>query len=428
MAGSKPLIPNVRWRKGVAYGRAQRKGKYTEKSLETTDPREARKRVEKWLKELKDTDWGEKPRRSYDEAGVRFMDEHIGRLKPRSAKRYLQSMQVLSETFEGKRLDQISTALLSEFETARRRQGVQSGTIRHDLFVLSALFTCAEEWEWVQGNPVAAYLRSRKKRGLLLPQPARHRYLSHAEEAELYSRCNLAFGPNRAHMRLMVSAGIALTIDIGLRKEELLAAEWRMVDLERAEWTVPRELDKIGVGRVIPILPRSLAILRSLPRSSHVQYVLWRPERVKRPAPGMPAPEPKHRRIFDLLPRLEALATGGRSETFRREVTKLGAKGLDLTAERRAAIKTLADKLAFADVIPDVRWHDLRRTCGCRLLQDHGMAMEEVSKWLGHQSVEVTEQIYAFLETEHLHAAVRRSLSDERRIRGLLASKKASDA
>lgn len=65
-------------------------------------------------------------------------------------------------------------------------------------------------------------------------------------------------------------------------------------------------------------------------------------------------------------------------------------------ARRRAAIRAL-------------RWHDLRRTCGCRLLQDHGMSMECVKEWLGHSSVVVTEKTYAFLEVEQLHRAVQKS-------------------
>ena len=62
-------------------------------------------------------------------------------------------------------------------------------------------------------------------------------------------------------------------------------------------------------------------------------------------------------------------------------------------ARRRAGLKAL-------------RWHDLRRTCGCRLLQDHAMSMEGVKEWLGHSTVVVTERTYAFLEIEHLHRAV----------------------
>jgi integrase/recombinase XerD len=70
-------------------------------------------------------------------------------------------------------------------------------------------------------------------------------------------------------------------------------------------------------------------------------------------------------------------------------------KGLK-SARRRAAIRAL-------------RWHDLRRTCGCRLLQDHAMSIEGVKEWLGHESVITTERAYAFIEIEHLHRTVQKS-------------------
>jgi integrase len=55
--------------------------------------------------------------------------------------------------------------------------------------------------------------------------------------------------------------------------------------------------------------------------------------------------------------------------------------------------------------IKDLRWHDLRRTAGCRWLQC-GRSMEEVSILLGHSSVAVTEARYAFLEAEAVAQAV----------------------
>ena len=53
-------------------------------------------------------------------------------------------------------------------------------------------------------------------------------------------------------------------------------------------------------------------------------------------------------------------------------------------------------------------WHDMRRTCGCRLLQEHDMSFEKVSAWLGHADVRVTQQRYAFLRVEQLHDAIRK--------------------
>jgi integrase len=48
--------------------------------------------------------------------------------------------------------------------------------------------------------------------------------------------------------------------------------------------------------------------------------------------------------------------------------------------------------------ITDLIWHDLRRTAGCRWLQDRGKNLLEVRTMLGHSSVKVTETVYAFLE------------------------------
>ncbi len=405
MASKKPKIAHVWWRgtpgREIAWGRVERHGKPFRQSLETTDPKVARLRVAEWLKGLEGQKWGEKPRRSYTQAADRFIDEHLPRLKPRGAQRYLQSLQHLPDHFEGKMLDDITSSTLSDFESKRRRQGVTSGTIRNDLWCLSAIFTCAMEWEWAPGNAVAAYIRARGKRGLLLPSPSRTRYLGHEEELELLSRCkgrrsDQHNGPRQDH--IMLAAGIALTIDIGLRKEELLAGEWPMVDLEANQWTVPKDLAKssrkTGRGRQVPILPRSQAILRSLPRSSQINAVLWYDDH------GI------HRRYFDLLPMLQAIASGGRTYTFRREATKLALRKLKLTPARRSEIADMMEAQAWAPAIPDLVWHDLRRTCGCRLLQDHKLSIERVSKWLGHASIEQTQKAYAFLDVQHLHDAV----------------------
>ena len=56
--------------------------------------------------------------------------------------------------------------------------------------------------------------------------------------------------------------------------------------------------------------------------------------------------------------------------------------------------------------MPRLTWHELRRTTGCRLLQQDRRSMEEVWKWLGHSSVLVTERAYAFLEEEQLQDVV----------------------
>lgn len=62
------------------------------------------------------------------------------------------------------------------------------------------------------------------------------------------------------------------------------------------------------------------------------------------------------------------------------------------------SFKTLTRRLGFGEV----QWHDLRRTAGCRWLQDYGKSLHEVSVLLGHSSYAVTERSYAFLDQHRI--------------------------
>jgi hypothetical protein len=164
------------YRRGKVYwARAQRKGHEHRRSLQTSNRAVAEKRFRQWLGDLEAVQWGDKPRRSWQEAQDRFIREHLTTIKPMAAKRYGVSLKNLAEDMGGLTLDQIGSAALSAFETRRRADGVQPGTIRRDLACLSSLMTSAVDWEWIDSNPVPSYLRRRAKRGLK-EAPGRVRY------------------------------------------------------------------------------------------------------------------------------------------------------------------------------------------------------------------------------------------------------------
>src|SRR5262249_52596963 len=142
------------------------------------------RRLEAKVRELIATQWGEKPRRTFDEAALKFQDEHLPTLKQSSEMRYLVSLGKLADHFEGVQLHEITRGRLYEFEMARTRQGVAKPPIRRDLAWLSALMSCAVAWEWIDVNPVPAYKKSRVKSGLK-EGAARTRYLDHDEEFRL---------------------------------------------------------------------------------------------------------------------------------------------------------------------------------------------------------------------------------------------------
>lgn len=347
------------------WGRFQRGGQEYRKPLKTAVEAVARKRLAALIDEHDRLTWGGKPRRTFDDLALSFIERHLPTIKPRSAQRYGVSMSAMTDYFEGLYLDEITSAKLAEFVDKRREAGIRipdkligkrapkaisPSAIRRDLACLSSMFGCAIEWEWVEHNPVPAFMKARKKRGLREGAP-RTRWLTHAEEAALLAAARHPEADPLLHDT------ICLAIDTGMRRGELFGLRHDQINRARNQIELPvGTATKNSKAREIPLLPRAGTILGTLVPTLRSPYVL-----VNR-------------------------ATG-------RRYADLG-KGL-AGAARRAKIKPLT-------------WHDLRRTCGCRLLQDHGLSMEQVSRWLGHSSVLVTERSYSFLTTEHLHAAIAR--------------------
>ena len=146
-----------------------------------------------------------------------------------------------------------------------------------------------------------------------------------------------------------LAASIRFAVATGLRLEEHLSLTWDQVNIFRREVTL---LDtKTGTPRIVPLTDEAIAALNHFPRHFQSKYVFRKKD-------------------------------GSRYKRFTR-----GLAG----AAKRAKIK-------------DLRWHDLRRTCGSWLLQG-GVDIFTVSRWLGHRSVAVTERAYAFLDTAQLHEA-----------------------
>jgi integrase len=254
------------YRRGKRYwARAQRKGREYRRSLATTNRAVAERRFREWLEELDAIAYGDKPRRTWEEASERFIREHLPTIKRSAAVRYGVSLKHLDEHFAGKMLHQITSAGMSEFEAKRRAQGVSTSTIRRDLACLSSLLTSAQDWEWIEINPVPDFLRRRAKRGLKEGE-ARTRYLTEEEERRLLKSASPA-----------VRWAMTLAIDTGLRREELFGLAWAQVDMLRGLIDTTRRT-KSGRSRKVPIPPRSAQILAHVPRNLESPHVLVNPD------------------------------------------------------------------------------------------------------------------------------------------------------
>lgn len=343
----------------VWYGRIIHEGRERERCLETTSKTVARERLNQFIAEQKLSNFGEKPRYKFDDVVRRFSEEHFRVIRPASVRRYEISISHLIDQFQGRYLDEINSDLLNVFEMHRRKK-VQPPTIRRDLACLSAMFRCAQTWLWIEANPVRVFLSGQTK---LAENPPRFRNLSHQEEADLIqSAIEWWERPNSAgRYPVPWHVIIPLAIDSGLRREEMFSLQRDInVRFDRNEIFIAAHTAKSGRDRRVPILPRSAQLLSSLPVFLKSPWIFHR-------ADG--------RRYSTKSPYIW--------ESFQKIVRNAG--------------------------LEDVTLHDLRRTCGCRLLRDRRMSMEEVSKWLGHSSIQVTERVYAFLEIDHLHSAVERT-------------------
>lgn len=83
----------------------------------------------------------------------------------------------------------------------------------------------------------------------------------------------------------------------------------------------------------------------------------------------------------------------------------LGYVPLAITFE---GLKTGFRRAREAAGMPEVTFHDLRRSCGTLMIQA-GVDLYVVSKILGHSSVAVTQSRYAYLQTEQMQAGLDRA-------------------
>lgn len=145
-----------------------------------------------------------------------------------------------------------------------------------------------------------------------------------------------------------VRLAIEFAIDTGLRRGEQFGLTWKQVDAARARIQLGHET-KSGEPREIPFIGRIAQLLAQMPRHITSPFVFWH-------------------------------ENGRRYQNME--------KGLKAAAARAG--------------IGNLRWHDLRRTFGCRRLQDDRLSMEQVARLLGHHSIDVTQKSYAFLTVDQI--------------------------
>jgi integrase len=172
---------------------------------------------------------GDRPRRTWNEAVVRWLKEQSHKASIESDKIHLRW---LDKHLGGRYLDSITRTLVDQISAHKKDEGVSNATVNRVLEVMRAILRrCVEQWEWIDKAPAIRMLK----------EPTRRiRYLTREEAQRL-----LAELP--AHMADMAAFSLAT----GLRRANVTGMQWTQVDLERRlAWIHP---DQAKARRAIAV-------------------------------------------------------------------------------------------------------------------------------------------------------------------------------
>lgn len=166
---------NLYLRNGIYWARLEVAGREYRATLRTTDAREAAHRLKGYRQKLERAALGSPDSPTWAEIVTKYWDEVLQgeAVKPGTAKRYMVSLRQLTDVFRPFRVDQITTAHIHEYISAKKAAHgtVTNATLRRDLTALSRLLSACVSWGYITENPVRVFDRSliRERRDPIMP-------------------------------------------------------------------------------------------------------------------------------------------------------------------------------------------------------------------------------------------------------------------
>jgi len=161
--------------------------------------------------------------------------------------------KLLRHKLAGYSLAGIKAKDVAEYRDSERKRGLAENTIRLDIALLSSVFEyCRKEWGIEVDNPC---------RKIKLPSGSnkRERRLSTLEESNLLEFIVKAL-PRTQYTRELIE----LDIETGMRQSEILGIEWN--DIKLSLKYIHLDDTKSGDPRDVPLSPKAIRILKSMPR------------------------------------------------------------------------------------------------------------------------------------------------------------------
>ncbi len=183
---------------------------------------------------------GEKPKRFWEEAVVRWLKEKAHKASLADDRLHLRW---LDRYLRGKELTTITRSVIDSLIEARLTEDISNATVNRTMEVVRAVLRkAATEWEWIDRAPVVR----------MLPEPKRRiRWLTREEADRLLTKLP-------EHLADMVRFSLAT----GLRKSNVTGLEWSQVDLKRRLAWIHPDQAKARKAIAVPLNAEAIVVLR----------------------------------------------------------------------------------------------------------------------------------------------------------------------
>lgn len=162
------------------------------------------------------------------------------------------------------RLRDLTAAHLADWRD-RRLKDVSAASVRREMNILSnALNVAVNEWKWIPVSPMTRMRRPQK------PEP-RFRRVSDAEIAAISRAGGFDEGP-ASTVTARVAAAFEFAVETAMRSGEIVALEWRHIDLAAGYLKVMRG-KTAAARRDVPFTDRAAQIMRQMDMVKHGQNV-----------------------------------------------------------------------------------------------------------------------------------------------------------
>jgi len=223
-------------------------GQKIQRSTGTANKRQAqeyhdRLKVQFWEQEK----LGNKPRRTWNEAVVRWLEETGHKA---TQKGDIGTLRWLDPHLCGSYLDAITRDRVDDIKRARLADNVANATVNRTLALIRAILRkAALEWEWIDRYPMIRLMKEPR---------VRVRWLQREEADQLIQELP-------EHLAAMMR----FSLETGLRQSNVSGLEWSQVDLERAcAWIHPDQA-KARRAIAVPLSDEAAGIIRQMDGNHH---------------------------------------------------------------------------------------------------------------------------------------------------------------